>query len=136
MSARQLSILVVRRALCLSVALAASRGVIAAESFAGRVVGVSDGDTVTILHVAGERKTPHKIRIMGIDRPESKLAVGNRAKQAISDLAFGTPANAECPTVDRYGRDVCKVTIGGVNVGEACHERRERGTATRAAFHG
>jgi endonuclease YncB( thermonuclease family) len=33
----------------------------------GRVVGVSDGDTITVLD---ESKTQHKIRFAGIDAPE------------------------------------------------------------------
>jgi len=90
-----------------------------AESFSGRVIGVSDGDTVTILHIEGERKTPRKIRISGIDAPESKQAFGNRAKEAMSSLTFGKQADADCPTVDRYGRDVCKVTVNGVDIGLA-----------------
>lgn len=100
-------------------ALVALPTIVASESFSGRVVGVSDGDTITILHVDGERKTPRKIRIMGIDAPESKQAYGNRAKQAMSDLVFGKDAHANCPTVDRYGRDVCKVIVNGVDVGLA-----------------
>lgn len=35
----------------------------------GRVVGVSDGDTVTILDRA---KAQHKIRLLGIDAPEPR----------------------------------------------------------------
>lgn len=91
----------------------------AAETFSGRVIGVSDGDTITILQIEGERKTPRKIRISGIDAPESKQAFGNRAKEAMSALTFRKQADADCPTVDRYGRDVCKVTVNGVDVGLA-----------------
>jgi endonuclease YncB( thermonuclease family) len=90
-----------------------------AETFTGRVIGVSDGDTLTILHVEADGKTPRKIRISGIDAPESKQAFGNRAKQAMSDLAYGKQADADCPTADRYGRDVCQVTVNGVDVGLA-----------------
>lgn len=91
----------------------------AAESITGRVIGVSDGDTISILSVDGNRKIPRKVRISGIDAPESTQAFGNRAKQAMSDLAYGKQADADCPTVDRYGRDVCKVTVESVDVGLA-----------------
>ena len=37
------------------------------QTFTGKVVGVSDGDTVTVL----ENKTQYKIRLNGIDAPES-----------------------------------------------------------------
>ncbi len=53
-----------------------------AADFTGRVVGVSDGDTITVLHNGkGER-----IRLHGIDCPEKRQAFGKRAKQVTSDL--------------------------------------------------
>jgi endonuclease YncB( thermonuclease family) len=53
--------------------------------FSGRVVGVTDGDTITILHNGqGE-----KIRLSGIDCPEKAQAYGQKAKQAASGLVFG-----------------------------------------------
>ncbi len=55
-----------------------------AADFTGRVVGVSDGDTITVLHSGkGER-----IRLHGIDCPEKRQAFGNRAKQFTSKLIF------------------------------------------------
>jgi len=42
----------------------------------GKVVGVSDGDTITVTHDGkGE-----KIRLYGIDCPEKRQAFGKRAK--------------------------------------------------------
>ena len=43
----------------------------------GKVVKVSDGDTVTILT---SDKTQHKIRLNDIDAPEKKQAFGNQQK--------------------------------------------------------
>ncbi len=55
-----------------------------AADFTGRVVGVADGDTITVLHNGkGER-----IRLHGIDSPEQRQAFGNRAKQLTSKLIF------------------------------------------------
>ena len=88
-----------------------------AETISGKVVGVADGDTVTILVVEGTTKTPRKIRINGIDAPEKAQAFGNRSKEAMSDLAFGKDAEADCGKVDRYGRDICLVRVAGVDVG-------------------
>lgn len=88
-----------------------------AELLTGRVVGVADGDTITILVVEGATKTPRKIRINGIDAPEKAQAFGNRSKEAMSDLAFGKEAEADCGKVDRYGRDICLVRVAGVDVG-------------------
>jgi len=61
--------------LFLSIALLTSQAL--AADFTGRVVGVADGDTITVLHNGkGER-----IRLHGIDCPEKRQAFGNRAKQ-------------------------------------------------------
>jgi len=49
------------------------------------VVGVADGDTITVL----ENRTQHKIRLYGIDAPEGGQDFGNRAKKFVSDLVFG-----------------------------------------------
>jgi len=99
----------------LSVLIAAA-GASAAEPqhIIGRIVGVSDGDTVTLLDTS---KQQHKIRLDGIDAPEKGQAFGDRSKQSMSDLAFGRDAEAHCPKVDRYNRRVCKVIIDGVDVG-------------------
>lgn len=82
-----------------------------AETITGRVVGVSDGDTLTILVDKGATKTPVKIRLAEIDTPESKQPWGTRAKQALSDLAYNKQARAEVETTDRYGRKVAKVFV-------------------------
>ncbi|TAG49826.1 MAG: thermonuclease family protein [Betaproteobacteria bacterium] len=78
----------------------------------GRVVGVSDGDTITLLDAS---RTQHKIRLAGIDAPESGQAFGNRAKQALSDCVFGQTATTEGSKIDKYGRTVAKVIVGGVD---------------------
>lgn len=48
-----------------------------AASIEGTVVGITDGDTVTVLDANNEQ---HKIRVAGIDAPEKKQAFGERAK--------------------------------------------------------
>ena len=51
----------------------------------GKVVGVADGDMITVMHDGkGE-----KIRLYGIDCPEKKQAFGNKAKQFTSDKVLG-----------------------------------------------
>jgi hypothetical protein len=59
----------------------------------GRVVGVSDGDTITVLDSA---KTHHKIRFAGIDAPENGQAFGERSKQSLSTLVFQKRVEAQC----------------------------------------
>ncbi len=92
-------------------------GVAAAEIVEGKVIGVADGDTITILQISGDTKTPRKIRISGIDAPEKAQAYGAVSKGAMSQLAFGSGAIAECRTTDRYGRSVCLVRVKGIDVG-------------------
>jgi endonuclease YncB( thermonuclease family) len=56
-----------------------------ASDYPARVVGISDGDTLTVL--TAEKKQV-KIRLHGIDAPETGQDYGQRAKQAASELAF------------------------------------------------
>ena len=51
----------------------------------GRVVRVADGDTVTILD---SNNTQHRIRLQGIDAPESHQAFGTQSKKSLSDMVF------------------------------------------------
>ncbi len=91
--------------LFISFALLASQAL--AADFTGRVVGVSDGDTITVLHNGkGER-----IRLHGIDCPEKRQAFGNRAKQFTSNLVFGKTVTVQVLDRDRYGRTVGVVLL-------------------------
>ncbi len=76
----------------------------------GKVVSDHDGDTLTVLDAA---KTQHKIRLHGIDAPETKQAFGNVARKALADLVFGNEVDVEVVDEDRYGREVGKVHVGG-----------------------
>lgn len=85
-----------------------------ASAFEAKVVGVTDGDTVTVV-TADHRQ--FKIRVAGIDAPEKKQAFGARAKQALSDCAFGQSAMIDGDKLDRYGRTVAKVIVRGTDCG-------------------
>lgn len=82
----------------------------AADQIEGKVVGVADGDTLTVLD---EQKTQHKIRLMGIDAPEKGQPFGDASKKSLSDLAFGQSVTVDFNKRDRYGRVVGKVTRNG-----------------------
>jgi endonuclease YncB( thermonuclease family) len=71
-----------------------------------KVVGVTDGDTLTCLT---QEKRQIKVRLAQIDAPEKAQPFGQRAKQALSDLVFGKQVMLERETTDRYGRMVAKV---------------------------
>jgi endonuclease YncB( thermonuclease family) len=79
-----------------------------AETITGRVVGVADGDTVTVLD---SQKVQHKIRLSGIDAPEKAQPFGNRSKQNLSDLVFQKEVSVDWQKRDRYGRIVGKVMV-------------------------
>ncbi len=57
-----------------------------------------------------------KIRLEGIDCPESNQDFGNRAKQAVSELCFGKEVEIVKSGVDRYGRTLGYVIVGKLNV--------------------
>ena len=89
-----------------------AHGAFAAE-LQGRVVGVSDGDTITVL-ADGQRQ--FRIRLSGIDAPEKKQAFGAIAKQTLSHQVYGKPVLVEWSKVDRYGRIVGRIELGGRDV--------------------
>lgn len=72
-----------------------------AAELAGKVVRVADGDTITVLDAS---KTQHRIRMTGIDAPESKQAFGNRSRQSLADLVAGKQVTVRWDEQDRYGR--------------------------------
>lgn len=84
-----------------------------AETIAGRVVGVADGDTITVLDADNVQ---HKIRLAGIDAPEKKQAFGNRSKESLSELAYDKTVTVETDKRDKYGRQVGKVVVNGQDV--------------------
>jgi len=59
----------------------------------GRVVGVADGDSVTILDLDNRQ---HKIRLNGIDAPERGQPSGFRSKENLSKLVYDRNVLAEC----------------------------------------
>lgn len=87
------------------------------------VVGVADGDTLTAL---GAGRQQLKCRLYGIDAPEKKQAYGQASKASLAALAFGRSADIDVVGRDRYGRAVCKVSVGGVDVNR---EQLTRGMA-------
>ena len=67
----------------------------------GKVVKVSDGDTVTILT---SDKTQHKIRLNDIDAPEKKQAFGNKSKDNLAKYIAGKTVTVEYQKKDKYKR--------------------------------
>jgi endonuclease YncB( thermonuclease family) len=78
-----------------------------AAEFRGRVVGVTDGDTLTVLHDS----RAEKVRLNGIDTPEQGQPYSQRAKQATASLAMKQLVTVQVRTLDRYGRTVADVRL-------------------------
>jgi endonuclease YncB( thermonuclease family) len=56
-----------------------------ADILSGKVIGVSDGDTITLLD---SNRQQHRIRLAGIDAPEKAQPFGQRSKQALIRAGF------------------------------------------------
>jgi micrococcal nuclease len=81
--------------------------VFAADIIYGKVVGITDGDTIKIFD--GKRQL--KIRLYGIDCPEKKQPFGTRAKQFTAALVAGKRVRIVTHDKDRYGRIVGEVFL-------------------------
>ena len=91
-------------------------GPLLAAEYSGKVVGVHDGDTITLLVPDGASFKQVKVRLGEIDTPESKQPYGERAKQTLSDLAYNKPARVVVQDTDKYGRTVGRVYVGSLDV--------------------
>ena len=86
--------------LLISSSLALAKPPTISEQLTGKVVGVTDGDTVTML----VNRKPLKVRLYGIDAPETKQSFGNRSKQALAAMVHGKVIQLNKTGTDRYGR--------------------------------
>lgn len=90
---------------------------LAAAAFAApitaRVVGVHDGDTITVLTWD---KRQIKIRFAEIDAPELSQPYGKKAKQLLSRMVFGKDVSITPMTIDKYRRIVARVSQGNSDI--------------------
>lgn len=91
----------------------------------GRVVGVQDGDTLTLL-VQGSRQV--RVRLAEIDAPEKRQPYGEASRRSLAQLCADVEAAVMVLDVDRYGRSVGRVTCREV---DANREQLARGMAWR-----
>jgi micrococcal nuclease len=78
----------------------------------GKVVSVTDGDTIKVL----KDGIQVKIRLAAIDCPEKKQPYGQKAKQFTADMVAGKIVKIWDTDVDRYGRIVGFVFVGDKNL--------------------
>jgi endonuclease YncB( thermonuclease family) len=94
-----------------------------AETISGQVVGITDGDTLTILDTSKKR---YKIRLADIDAPERGQAFYKRSRQSLADICFRKSAIINTNGKDRWGRYIAKVNCAGL---DANGEQVRRGMA-------
>jgi endonuclease YncB( thermonuclease family) len=90
--------------------------------FVGRVVKVSDGDTVTVL----VENKQIRVRLDAIDAPELKQAFGSRSQQSLAEMCAAKSVRVIERGLDRYGRTVGWIICDGV---DANSEQVRRGMA-------
>jgi len=77
------------------------------------VVGITDGDTFTLLTSDNEQL---KIRVAEIDAPERAQPYGNRSRQELSRLLFKKDVRLDIQVVDKYGRLIGRPMVGSQDI--------------------
>jgi micrococcal nuclease len=85
----------------------------APQTVTGRVVGIHDGDSITVLASGNEQL---KVRLDGIDAPELKQPFSQQSKKTLSDLVFNKSVVLRVSGKDRYKRTLAVVMVAGLNV--------------------
>lgn len=83
-----------------------------AADLQGRVVRVSDGDTVTLRDA---QQQLHTVRLAGIDAPEKSQPFGEAAQQHLARSVLNQAVSVAYDKRDKYGRIVGKITVQGVD---------------------
>ena len=89
---------------------------VSGATLTGKVVKVADGDTVTVLDAT---QVQHRVRLAGIDAPESGQPFGQAAKVALSQRVAGRTVEVEWHKRDQYDRLIGKVVCDGIDAGLA-----------------
>jgi len=94
-----------------------------AHEFSAKVIAVLDGDTVLILRqvlTSGERHAsgPVKIRLAKIDAPEKEQAYGMVSRSTLVEMVLHKQVRVHTVAVDKYGRSVAQLEVGGLSVNE------------------
>ncbi len=84
-----------------------------ADTLTGKVVKVTNGDSITVLD---STNTQHRIRLPGIDAPERKQASGNTSRKHLANLVAGKTVTVKWDKRDRYGGVVGFVIVDGHDV--------------------
>lgn len=77
------------------------------------MVGVYDGDTVTCLDEAGQQQ---KVRLAGIDAPESSQDYGPASREALAGMVFGRTVEVVDAGRDANGALLGRIFVDGQDV--------------------
>lgn len=80
------------------------------------VVGIADGDTVTLLVEKAGRPSQERLRLTEIDTPERAQPWGTRARQALADKVFRHQVRVLPEGRDRYDRLLGKIYLDGRDI--------------------
>ncbi len=94
-----------------------------AEELIGKVIKVSDGDTITVLDSNNQK---HKVRLKGIDAPESQQLYGDISTQSLAELVYDKEVVVNWDKKDKYYRILGRVVIDGRNIN---YEQLKKGLA-------
>lgn len=126
-------------AIAASISVSAQVQSLVGTRFDARVVSIVDGDTFDAVPVGSTSGTV-RIRLHGIDTPESSEPFSGAATRSARVLLFDQRATVEGRDVDQYGRLVARVTVQGADVrvklleeGLACHWVKYSSEAVLAA---
>ena len=125
----------------LLLALLITHCLVQADTLTGRVVRVSDGDTIVVLDSSD---TQHKVRLTGIYAPEQGQAYGTKSREHLSDSVAGKFVVVDFDKRDRYERILGKVLLNEedmnleqLRAGLAWHHKKyqnEQPTADRVKY--
>jgi len=84
-----------------------------AAELPGTVIGVADGDSITLLDTSNAQ---HKIRLSGIDAPERYQPFSDVSKRSLSDLVYNRTVTVHYNKTDRYRRIIGRIEVDGIDV--------------------
>jgi len=79
---------------------------------AWKVVSVHDGDTLRVLD---RDNVETKVRLLGIDAPETGQAFGTKSRDALATMVKGRAVELVGSEKDRYGRTLATVMVDGLD---------------------
>ena len=94
-----------------------------AEELIGKVIKVSDGDTIIVLDSNNQK---HKVRLKGIDAPETQQEFGETSRQSLAGLVYDKEVIVLWDKRDKYARILGKIIIDGR---DANYEQLKKGLA-------